>query len=176
MNMLTSFLKKNPELLTKYVSVGFSLVDKAISPLNKIMVHLLEVQEIDPKTQPGTIFRNALNKAINVIDEEEYDEEFEFSRFHTRFQKVSNKLAGLNLTADTYRKITDLSLLSDETITVKDIERIITKPSQNSETYFEQARTPTVVGPSKKTKTKAKAKETSTVTKSFKHGVFRRVK
>lgn len=114
LSSLTNFLKSNPEILSKYVSIGFALVDKTIAPLNKIMQHLLEVQGIDPTTEPGSRARKALVDAIDhVEDSEEYDKDFNFSRFHGKYEKVRNELKHLNLSQDQYRKLTDLSRVND---------------------------------------------------------------
>ena len=110
----TQFLKGNPELLSKYVSIGFTLVDKTVAPLNKLMQHLLEVQGIDPATQPGERARKALSAAIDRVDDsEEYDNDFNFSRFHGKYEKVRGALKHLNLSKDEYRKMTDLSKVDD---------------------------------------------------------------
>lgn len=114
LNSLTNFLKGNPELLSKYVAVGFTLVDKTVSPLNKLMQHLLEIQGIDPATQPGDRARKALSVAIDHVDDsEEYDHDFNFSRFHGKYEKVKGALKHLNLSKDEYRKMTDLSKVDD---------------------------------------------------------------
>lgn len=112
---LTELLKRNPVVLNKYVSLGFALVDKTVGPLNKLMHHLLEVQGIDPNTRPGDRTRAALTAAIDgVEDSEEFDKDFDFSRFHSRFQRVSAKLKDLNLSKEKYREMTDLSKLDDK--------------------------------------------------------------
>jgi len=108
-------LKKNPGALSKYVSLGFAVVDKAVMPLNKLMHHLLEVQGIDPNTKPGEKARRELEDAIgNVCDPVEYESDFDFSRFHAKYKKVQSALGKLNLSKEQYRKLTDLSNLSDK--------------------------------------------------------------
>lgn len=114
LSSLTNFLKSNPDLLSKYVSIGFALVDKTVTPLNKLMQHLLEVQGIDPATQPGDCHRKALCAAIDrVEDDEEYDKDFNFDRFHGKYEKVRKELKHLNLSQDQYKKMTDLSKVDD---------------------------------------------------------------
>lgn len=110
MNFVNDLLKKNPKLLTKYVTLGFNLVDKTVGPLNKLMVHLLEVQGIDPKTQPGARAREALVKAIDQVkDMEDFDVDFNFAPAFKAFDKLKH----LNLTKEQFKKVTDLSNLTD---------------------------------------------------------------
>lgn len=114
MKNLNKFLKNNPELLSKYVSVGLTIVDKAVAPLNGLMKHLMEVQGIDPNTQPGAIARRVLERAVGAVpDNKDFDPDFNFSRFYSKFEKAQAGLDHLNLTKEEYRKATDLSKVDD---------------------------------------------------------------
>lgn len=115
MNTLVTFLKKNPAVMNKYVNLSITLVDRAVKPLNKLMSHLLEIQGIDPRTQPGDSARKALIEAMDKIpDPHAFDTDFDFSRFRNgKFEKVKNELKELNLSKEEFYKMTDLTNLSD---------------------------------------------------------------
>lgn len=114
MKNLNKFLKSNPDILSKYVSIGLTIVDKAVVPLNGLMKHLMEVQGIDPNTQPGARTRKALEVAVsNVNDNKDFDSDFNFSRFYSKFEKAKKDLDHLNLSKEQYRKATDLSMVDD---------------------------------------------------------------
>src|SRR5574338_1154470 len=114
MKNLNNFLKSNPDILSKYVSIGLTIVDKAVAPLNGLMKHLMEVQGIDPNTQPGSRVRRALEVAVGQVDDpKDFDSDFNFSRFYSKFEKAKQNLDHLNLTKDQYRRITDLSKIDD---------------------------------------------------------------
>jgi hypothetical protein len=116
MNSFVTFIKKNPVLLTRYVGLGVALVDKAVSPLNRLMSRLLEVQGIDPSTKPGDRERKALIDAMDRIpDPHDFDTDFDLSRFRAgKLKKVNAELKDLNLTMDKFRDLTDLTNLSDK--------------------------------------------------------------
>lgn len=115
MKNLNNFLKSNPDILSKYVTIGLTVVDKAVGPLNSLMRHLMDVQGIDPNTQPGTRTRKALELAVgNVEDNKDFDSDFNFSRFYSKFEKAKAGLDHLNLTKEEYRKATDLSKVNDK--------------------------------------------------------------
>lgn len=166
MNVITTFLKKNPALLSKYVSLGITLMDKTVSPLNKLMIHLLEVQSIDPKTKPGQRAQEILNKVFDPQVTEEYDEDFNFSKFHTGLNKVTSKLNNLKLTADEFKRITDLSLIDDGSAPIKTVAIVKPDPIQELKEFL----------PALQVTTSNKPKSKKEVVKTFKKGPFRRVK
>lgn len=115
MKLLNQFLKNNPDLVSKYVAVGYNLLGKTIQPLNRVMIHLLEVQGIDPNTRPGEATRKNLAVAVEQIApiaEEEFEPDFNFSAIKG-FEKVSKQLSHLKLSHENFRKVTDLSLAQD---------------------------------------------------------------
>lgn len=110
---LRSFLDKNPELLKKYVSLGLTVVDSAIPPLNNVMKHLVVVQGLDPSVTVEQRRREALQVALtdsfNAIDKKDYDDNYDVSWAHSRFEKTQKSLSDLNLTQESFKKLTDLS-------------------------------------------------------------------
>lgn len=62
---MKSLLRKNPELVTKYVNACIYLLNKLLMPITAFMRHLLSVQNIDLKTMSNSEFKVALN---NVFD------------------------------------------------------------------------------------------------------------
>jgi hypothetical protein len=121
MKTLTAFLQENPELRSKYVAIGSAIVDTAVGPLNKLMQHLLEVQGIDPRTQPGDKFRKALSDYMDKIeDAEEFEEGFDpvksipgFSPVARAFERARGKLSAL-ISQEQYSKATDLTHVADK--------------------------------------------------------------
>jgi DNA repair ATPase RecN len=121
MKTLTAFLQENPELRAKYVAVGSAIVDTAVGPLSRLMHHLLEVQGIDPRTQPGDRFRKALSDYMDKIeDAEEFEEGFDpvsaipgFSPVARAFERAKGKLSAL-LSQEQYKKVTDLTHVADK--------------------------------------------------------------
>jgi len=121
MKTLTAFLQENPEIRSKYVAIGSAIVDTAVAPLNKLMHHLLEVQGIDPRTQPGDRFRKALTDYMDKIeDSEEFEEGFDpvssipgFSPVARAFERARGKLSAL-ISQEQYSKATDLTHVDDK--------------------------------------------------------------
>lgn len=112
MKAFTDLLQKHPEILSKYVSLGFALVDKTVTPINKFMQHLMVVQGIDPNTEPGEQERKAFEDVMNSIDdEEEFDSDFDFAPALKAFDKTNKKLQHLHLTKEKFKDLTDVSQL-----------------------------------------------------------------
>lgn len=112
MKALNDLLQKHPSVLSTYVSLGFALVDKTVAPLNKFMQHLMVIQGIDPKTEPGAAERKLLEDMLNnVNDEEEFEEDFNFDPALKAFDKTNKKLQHLHLTKEKFKDLTDVSQL-----------------------------------------------------------------
>src|SRR5271170_3613022 len=107
-----NLLQKDPALLKKYVSVGLTLVDSAISPLDSFLKHLLQVQDLDPNTVPGERQRRALEEALmqsfNRLDDADFDEDYDFTWVDSKFQRTRQKLDHLNLTKKKFKNMTDV--------------------------------------------------------------------
>lgn len=115
MNYFDDLLRKNPKLLSKYVTIATTVVYTALAPLNKLMHHVLVVQGIDPNTTPGEKFRREMFSAIDQIEDvEEYDKDYDFSWVERQWKKTAKQLNNLNLTKDRYRELTNLARLEDE--------------------------------------------------------------
>lgn len=114
MNMLNDFLQNNPKIRERYVVMGTVLVDTLVLPLEKFMAHLLEVQGIDPKkAQTNQVLKDALSAAIDQVDDsEEFDSDFDVDWVLKHYAKAKTRLD--NLTRDSYRKMTDLTHVSDQ--------------------------------------------------------------
>lgn len=112
-----SFLKRDNKRMEKYVSVGLTVVDSAMVPLNHLMKHLLIVQGISPETVPGERRRRELEatlmESFNKLAERDYDEDYDFGWVNSRYQITQRKLKNLNLTKDSFKKYTDLGKIQD---------------------------------------------------------------
>lgn len=117
MENLTSLLKKNTDLRNKYVAAATVVADVAAKGLNKLVKHLLVVQDIDPNTQPGSreykVFSQQLNDLFDgKIEINEYtgprDED---AWFQKHLAKAQGKFSHLDKEA--YKKLTDLSHIPD---------------------------------------------------------------
>jgi hypothetical protein len=117
MENLTSLLKKNTDLRKKYVAAATVVADVTAKGLNKLVRHLLVVQDIDPNTQPGSreyqLFSQQLNDLFDGKTEiNEYtgprDEE---AWFQKHLAKAQGKFSHLDKEA--YKKLTDLSHVPD---------------------------------------------------------------
>lgn len=117
MENLTSLLKKNTELRNKYVTAATVVANVAAKGLNKLMRHLLVVQDIDPNTQPGSkeyeLFSQQL---IELFDGKTEINEYTGPRDEDAwFQKHLAKAQGKfkHLDKEAYKKLTDLSHVPD---------------------------------------------------------------
>lgn len=117
MQTFTEFLKKNPNLLSKYVNVGTAVVDAVVQPLNKFMRHLLVVQDIDPNSQPGNKAYQELSDQLDHMlsglpDQEEYTGPFaDDALLRKCLERAKRKFSDLDEKA--FRKMTDLSKWPD---------------------------------------------------------------
>ena len=113
-NFLKRFLKENPHRLQTYVQWGVAAAHLVVAPVNKLLRHLLVVQDLDPNTAPGVKIREALQEALNaavdVKHRKDYDDSFDFSRIGQGFNRLDNKL---EITEDDFKKMTDLNYATD---------------------------------------------------------------
>lgn len=120
MTYLDNLLRRSPRLLSAYVSVATTLVDKTLTPLNSLMRHVLVIQGIDPNTSPGDRLKKQVQQAIDKVDDfEEYEEDYDFSWVERQRKQAVAKLDDLNLTQERFRELTNLSKLDDSTHEVK---------------------------------------------------------
>jgi hypothetical protein len=113
--LLKDFLNDNPDLLQRYVDGGVTAVGLILTPLNAFMRHLLVVRGLDPDTEPGERQRRELHEAVgslfNVTHEKDFDEDYDFSWVHKKFEEARKSLGHLSLTKDRFKQLTDLDKL-----------------------------------------------------------------
>lgn len=112
MNTLVSFLKKNPQTLSKYVAFGTAVVDAVVAPLTKFMQHLLTIQDIDPTKRPGSTLMDELYDAFNSIESEDFSKAYSDKVLKKHFAIAQGKIK--NLTLKQYKEMTDLSKFEDK--------------------------------------------------------------
>lgn len=113
LNILNTFLNKNPKLLSKYVNVSMTVIGAALVPMTKVVKHCLVIQGLDPNTNPGEKERLALRKALdedlNKLHEKDFDDDFNWSK--KSLNKAQAQFPDMDLTKENYYKLTDLSNL-----------------------------------------------------------------
>lgn len=133
LNALNTFLNKNPKLLSKYINVSMTVIGVVLKPINTVMKHALVVQGIDPKTYPGEKQRKelqtALDKNLTKLHEQDFDDDYDFSWAKKCLGITNDKLVELQLTKDTYNKLTDLTHVDDKPIVLD-----VTNPAARRET------------------------------------------
>lgn len=114
MNKIFSLIKENPRLLSKYVTASITVLNLAVKPFNTVLKHLLEIQDIDPKSNPGSKTIELLTKALDTgIDTEDFNPNFDFAVLRG-FDNVSRNLPHLNITQEDYKKIVNLNYVYHE--------------------------------------------------------------
>lgn len=132
MNSFNVYLKRRPYLFKKYVSYGTFLAKVMTLPINMLMKHLLVVQGLDPKSQPGDLFRKELFNQFDTIDSFAYEKEYDHSWATQKFESV--KKSHPDLTREQFDKITDVSQFVSPN-SIKDIvdvnrERAVVKATE----------------------------------------------
>lgn len=127
MNMINTFLKKHPKLLFNYVSFNLKAVELILNPLSAVMKHCLIIQGLDPNTVPGVKqfkeFEADLNRAFDIMQMKDYDDDYNPNFWqHKSFNKTKVVLKDLNLTQESFNRLTDLSKLKeDESLKVAEL-------------------------------------------------------
>jgi len=112
MNFLYDLLKSRPSLLSNYIKLGTFLTNKVGNILNKVMEHLLTIQGIDLKTEPGDKYRGDLEKALKFLFENESKDNTNFDLHDAWVKRALEKTrAKLNVSEESFNKLTDLSNL-----------------------------------------------------------------
>jgi len=70
-------LNKYPQFKNKYIKCGTALACLATVPIKELMLHLMYVQNLDPKTNLATKFSNEVKSAFNKIDDFAYEKDFD---------------------------------------------------------------------------------------------------
>lgn len=116
MESLSSLLKKNPDVLKRYVAVGMFVAGKCAEGLNRFMRHLLVVQNIDPNTKPGKnneTFSKHLHNVFDMVEPDDYDGPRNDDKWlQTHLRKAQGKYSHLN--KESYKRLTDLSHVPDK--------------------------------------------------------------
>ena len=133
MKTLKSYLQSHPQLLVKYISIGTKSVNFTLYYLNKVMRHLLVLQNIDPNYQPGEKFRQALSKSIDKINKNDFDDDYDFSWTRKYFEKVREQMSHLSLTKQQYLNATNLSMLDSTNVAETEKKEFkVTAPKKTS--------------------------------------------
>jgi hypothetical protein len=114
---LKRYFQNNPEQLKNYVGLGLRAVSLATSPLSVVLKHLIQIQGMDPNTEPGRRvreqFQQALNNTFQKFHDHEYDTDFDFSWLSKKFEEArnSNGQFPFDLSKDEFKELTDVSSL-----------------------------------------------------------------
>ncbi len=112
---LKEYFRDNPEQLQTYIAWAIKATKLAIVPLGAVLKHLIEIQGLDPKTEPGRrmreAFQQALNSTFQKFHDHDYDTDFDFSWLNKKFEQTRKDIEGLNLDKEDFKKITDVGKL-----------------------------------------------------------------
>ena len=128
MKNFKSILQSYPKLMVNYVSLGTYFVGKTLNSAQRFMEHLLIIQSIDPNSQPGEKYRQALAMAVDKIYQKDFDDDFDFSWIKKCFNKTKEQLSNLQLSRGQYWNLTNISMLESPIIECEKKELKITEP------------------------------------------------
>lgn len=123
---LKEYFRNNPEQLQTYVNVAIKATKLAVVPLGAVLKHLIEIQGLDPKTEPGRRMREAFQQAFSHTHVREYDRDFDFSWLNKKFEEARKYNESVDLTKEEFRTLTDVSDLKTEPPPVPPVMRTIT--------------------------------------------------
>lgn len=103
----------SPKLIQLYVSIGIKIANIMVSPLNKLLKHLLVAQGIDPNTKTGQKFQQDLEDIFNGDRSKDYDDGINLSWVNKKFQQIRGELPELDLSQEDFTKMTDVSKTLD---------------------------------------------------------------
>lgn len=108
---LKEYFRNNPEYLQAYIELGTKAAKLAIVPLGAVLKHLIEVQGLDPKTEPGRRMREAFQQAFTRTHVREYDNDFDFSWLNKKFEEAReyHGLRPVDLSKEDFKDLTDVS-------------------------------------------------------------------
>lgn len=111
-----TFLQKNPDLMQSYIDWGTVLVGSALNPLGAILLHLLDVQGLDPNTSSIQKYQRELEEALGAVnDSKDFDTDYDLSWVTKKWQETNRGLKDFRLTQQKFRELTDLNDISDRT-------------------------------------------------------------
>jgi hypothetical protein len=113
---LKQYFQNNPDRLKSYVGLGVKIVNLATSPLGVLLKHLIEIQGMDPNTEPGRRareqFQRALDSTFEKFHNHEYDSDFDFSWLSKKFEEARKSNGqSFDLSKEEFRNLTDVSNL-----------------------------------------------------------------
>lgn len=123
---LKEYFRNNPEQLQTYVNVAIKATKLAVVPLGAVLKHLIEIQGLDPKTEPGRRMREAFQQAFSHTHVREYDRDFDFSWLNKKFEEARKYNESVDLTKEEFRTLTDVSDLKTEPPPAPPVMRTIT--------------------------------------------------
>jgi hypothetical protein len=133
---IKSILHDDPSLIQKYVGFGASCVSHVLAPVGVVLKHLLEVQNLDPSSEPGSRYQQALEDAINkVVDDKDFDTDFDLSWVYKKWEETNRGLKNFKLTQQKFQELTDLNNVSDKPV-VKPAEVIVNGRVVDNEDEF----------------------------------------
>lgn len=113
--LVKTFLQKNPDLMQSYIDWGTVLVGSALNPLGAILLHLLDVQGLDPNTSSIQKYQRELEEALGAVnDSKDFDTDYDLSWVTKKWQETNRGLKNFALTQQKFRELTDLNDVSDK--------------------------------------------------------------
>lgn len=124
---LKEYFRNNPEHLQVYVNWGTKAAKLAVVPLSAALKHLIEIQGLDPNTEPGRKTLEAFKQLFNYKHDHGYDNDFDFSWLNKKFEEARKNNKSFNLTKEEFRHLTDVSNLKTEPFFTTPIQRTTTE-------------------------------------------------
>ena len=113
--LVKTFLQDKPDLMQSYVDWGTVFVEYALAPLGGILLHLIDVQGLDPNTSSIQKYCRELEEALaNVQDTKDFDSDYDLSWVTKKWQDANRGLKAVQLTQEKFRELTDLSDIADK--------------------------------------------------------------
>lgn len=135
--LVKTFLQKNPDLMQSYIDWGTILVGSALNPLGAILLHLIELQGLDPNTSSIQKYCRELEEALAAVnDPKDFDSDYDLSWVTKKWQETNRGLKDFTLTQQKFRELTDLSDVADKPSKFVPAEVIVGERGADSEDDF----------------------------------------
>jgi hypothetical protein len=113
--LLKGFLSDNPDMRKRYVEGCIVAVGTVLKPITSFVRHLLVVQGLDPEATPGDkqrlLIQEALSDFFNKTHDKDFDDDYDVSWAHQKFEKAKGAMKELNISEDKFLELTDLGRL-----------------------------------------------------------------